>query len=77
MSFLERKEYKLLNKKFQKFRKMAFLSAFDHKIMRLSHILQDKVDRNLKEGFKDLVNYCIRNDPYKKEVEKLNYQFQS
>ena len=56
---------------------MAFLTAFDHKIMRLLHILQFKVDQNRKEGFKELVNFCIRNDPYKKEVEKLSNQYQN
>ena len=57
---------RFLNKKFQKFRKIVFLIAFDRKLSGLASILQLRVQANKREVFKDLINFCIRNDAYRR-----------
>lgn len=75
-NYLKNKQLKLLNKKFNKFRKIVFLIAFDRKLTGLASILQAKVEYNKRDSFKDLINYCIRNDSYKRQVQVLSNEYQ-
>ena len=40
--------------------------TFDKKMMRLSTLMKEKVYDCKKEGFKSIVNHCLRNDAFKK-----------
>lgn len=69
------KELQLINNSFQKYRKQVFLNTFDLAWENLGRLIERKRREQKKEGFTELINYCLRNEQFKRQYEELNESY--
>lgn len=74
---MKKKDLQKLNKKFQKYRKSVFLLNFDLKLASLANLFDGKVLLYKKEGFKEIINFCLRNEQFKKQYEQLSNDYEN
>ncbi|CDW91832.1 UNKNOWN [Stylonychia lemnae] len=74
-NIFKKKLSKFMNKKFQKFRKITFRIAFDQKMHKMARVLNDRIQFNMKDTIKEIINFCIRKNHYREQVELLNNEY--
>ena len=66
---LMQKQKHSLNNQFQKYRKQVFMKTFEYKMTNLSNLVEKKIKDNKRDVFKELVNFCLRNEQFKKQYD--------